>query len=70
MSFLSRFGLNHFLDIEEDVFKEAVRINYANLTVPEVLEGTEPIFNSHLLGTLIEFSLSTIYELLTLPKER
>lgn len=37
--------------------------------IPEVLEGTEPTLRSHLLGTLIEYFLSTIFEILDLPSE-
>lgn len=66
---LYRFGLNVFLDTEEDVFEEVVRHFYAALTIPEVPKGTKPMFRSHLLRTFIEFSLSTLCEILNLPNE-
>lgn len=42
---ISPFGLNDFLDIEEDVFEEAVRLFHANLIFPKVPEGVNPLFN-------------------------
>lgn len=35
--FLSRFGLHKFLDINEEVSEEAVKLFYANFVVPKVL---------------------------------
>lgn len=66
---LSSFGLDDFLHIKEEVFEEAIKLRYAHLTVAEVPEGTETLLRSHLLGTLIKFSLSSLCEILNLRNE-
>lgn len=68
-SLLSQFGLDHFLDIDDVAYVEAVKLFYANLVFLKVPEGIEPILWSHLLETPIEFSLFTFYEILDLPNE-
>lgn len=55
--------------INEGVHEEVVKLFYANLQTPEVSKGTKPILKSHLLGYTIEFSLSTLCEILDLPNE-
>lgn len=66
---LSGGRLDDFLAINEDVFKEAVKLFYANLSISEALKGIKPVLKSFLLGTPIGFTLSTLYEILNLPKK-
>lgn len=66
---LSRFELDRFLDIDDVVDQEDVKLFYGNIVYLEVLRGIEPILRSHLLGTPIEFSLSNHHEILDLPNE-
>lgn len=68
-SLLSQVGLDHFLDIDDVVYEEAVELFYANLIFFKVPEGTDPILWSHLLETPIEFSLFALYEILDFPNE-
>lgn len=44
---LSWSGLEKVLDINEEALKEAFKLFYANLIIPEVHEGTELILMPH-----------------------
>lgn len=59
---LSLYILENFLNIKENEYEESVRLFYPNLTIPDVAKGTKLILCSNLLGTPIEFSLSTLFE--------
>lgn len=48
------------MSINEDVYEDAVCLFYANMTIPDVPEGTDPIIQSNLLGTQKEFILSDL----------
>lgn len=66
---LYQFSPEIFLNMKEDVYEEAVRLSYANMSIPDVSEGIEPILRSNLLRTPIEFSLSTLCEKFDLPNK-
>lgn len=63
-----QLDLNNFLNIKKDVYEEFVCSTPSSL-FPIVLERIEPILCSNLLGTPIEFSLSTLCDILDLPNE-
>lgn len=67
-SLLFPFGLDRFLNIEKDVYEEAVKLIYANLVCPIVPEDTEPILVPALGNTYRVLPLH-LSEILDLPNE-
>lgn len=50
---LTNYGFDKFFSIKEGVYQEAIRLFYANMTVPDVPDGTDPIIQSNLLRSHI-----------------
>lgn len=62
-------GLDKFFNIREEGYEEAVCLFYADMTLPEVPEGTDSVIRSNLLETPIEFSLSELCQIFEIPNE-
>lgn len=64
---LINYILEKLLNINLQVYNEAVRLFHANMSVPNVPKGTDPILKFNILGAQIEFILSDLYQIVDLP---
>lgn len=58
------YGLKEFLNIEEVVDPEAIKLFYANMSI---VDRDEPVIQSLILGTQIEFNVKHLCQILNLP---
>lgn len=71
VSFVSWYilGWDSFLCISKDVYELVVHLFYAKLYWPDVPKGTEPILWSYIPNVPIEFSVSSLLNMLNLPNK-